>query len=481
VVPPRLSHAEQDALVLSLQATVEELRATITVLQTTISEQREMITQLQAKLGANSTNSNRPPSSDGLKKGQPKSRSLRQRSGKKPGGQLDHPGTTLAWSEIPDEIVVHTLPAQCDACDAPLLGPISFASRQVFDIAEPRYVVTEHRAAEVQCVCGKLHRREFPAGVNAPMQYGPNIEGIAVYLTQHHMLPVLRTSDLITDFFGLSFSAASVQQAVTDAAERLAPTVDAIADALRGVPVAHADETGMRVDSKLHWMHTLATPLLTWVGIHQKRGCEAMEDFDILPHFRGTLVHDGLESYRGFDDCIHSLCNAHHLRELKALAEDSKQPWIQKMSNLLQSACHEVNINNDGRLSQDRIKDYRSRYQKIIRIGERANPVRASYWKRGRTKQSSATNLLRRLRKYADDVWRFSVDPAVPFTNNLAEQAIRMLKVKQKISGCFRSEQGASRFCIIRTYFETMRKQGCNILKTLTQALQGEIPQPRFT
>jgi len=311
------------------------------------------------------------------------------------------------------------------------------------------------------------------------MQYGPKIDAVAVYLTQQHMLPLQRTS-AINDLFDLSFSEKTVLQAVADAADLLAPTVDTIADALRNAPVAHADETGIRIESKLHWMHTVGTSLLTWVGCHKKRGQVAMKAFGILPHFRGTLVHDGLESYRGFKDCIHSLCNAHHLRELKALAEDHKQPWAEQMGKLLQEACHEVNMSADGRLMQERIAHYRLRYNKILRTGERKHPLRAASGKRGRTKQSDATNLLRRLRKHADDVWRFAAEPEVPFTNNLAEQAVRMPKVKQKISGGFRTQAGATRFCVIRSYLETLRKQGANLIDALTQAFQGTVPQPRL-
>ena len=468
-----LSDTEKDALILSLQATVASQQAMIVRLEARILE-------LEARLAADSTKSNRPPSSDGLRKGPPKPHSLRQKSGKKPGGQPGHPGTTFAWSENPDHVVIHAPPSHCDACESPLPESTRFVSRQVADLPEIRYVITEHRAMESQCSCGKLHRGVFPAGVNAPMQYGPKIDAVAVYLTQHHMLPLQRTSVLINDLFGLSFSEKTVQQAVADAAELLAPTVDTIIDALRKAPVAHADETGIRIESKLHWMHTLGTSLLTWVGCHKKRGQIAMNAFDILPHFRGTLVHDGLESYPLFKNCTHALCNAHHLRELKALAEDHKQPWAKQMGKLLQEACHEVNVSADGRLTQERIAHYRLCYNKILRMGERKHPVRAASGKRGRTKQSSATNLLGRLREHADDVWRFTADPEVPFTNNLAEQAVRMPKVKQKISGGFRTQAGATRFCVIRSYLETLRKQGENLFDALTQAFQGTIPQPRL-
>jgi len=480
VVLKSLSHAEKDALILSLQAFVAELQATIAEQQKTIEALRASVTQLETRLAANSTNSNRPPSSDGLKKGPPKPRSLRCRSGKKPGGQPGHPGASPAWENNPDQIVLHEPPSFCDACDAPLPEPSLFASRQVFDLPEIHHVVTEHRALESQCSCGKLHRGTFPDGVDAPMQYGPNAQALAVYFTQHQMLPVQRTSALINDAFGLPFSPASVHRAVVDAAERLAPTVDAIADALRAAPVVHADETGLRAESKLHWLHTATTPLLTWLGCHKRRGVEAMNDLGIIPHIRGTLVHDGCESYRTFGNCIHSLCNAHHLRELKALAEDHGQQWAEQLGTLLQEACHEVNISADARLSPTQIAEHRLQYDAILSIGERENPVRPPSGKRGRTKQSEATNCLGRLRKYADDVWRFSEEPDVPFTNNLAEQALRMPKVKQKVSGGFRTRQGADRFCVIRSYLDTMRKQGGNLLKMLTQACAGVVPQPRF-
>jgi transposase len=469
-----LSDTEKDALILSLQAMIVEQQAIIVELRATIA-------RLEAKLAANSSNSNRPPSSDGLKKGPPKPHSLRQRTGKKAGGQPGHPGTAMVWAEDPDKIVVHAPPPVCDACNIPLPEPKLFASRQVFDLPEIRYDVTEHRALESQCLCGKLHRGVFPDGVDAPMQYGPQVKGLAVYLTQQQMLPLQRSSELIRDLFNLSFCKGAVSQANIEAAEHFTPVVDMIADALRSVPVAHADETGMRVEAKLHWMHTLVTPLLTWIGVHRRRGAEAMKHFDILPHFHGTLVHDGLESYRGFKDCIHSLCNGHHLRELKALAEDHKQPWAEQMGKLLQEACHEVNVSADGRLTQARIAYYRLRYNKILRMGERKHPICAASGKRGRTKQSSTTNLLRRLREHADDVWRFAADPDVPFTNNLAEQAVRMPKVKQKISGGFRTKEGAERFCTIRSYLETLRKQGRHLLDALTLAFQGNVPQPRLS
>jgi transposase len=484
-----LSEAEKDALVLAQQATiaelqaavaeVAELRASVLELQTIVTQQHTTIAELQAKLAADSTKSNRPPSSDGFGKGPPKPRSLRRRTGKKSGGQPGHPGSTLEFSATPDHVVVHAPPSACDVCAAALPEPTVLAARQVVDLPEFHSVVTEHRVLESLCTCGKLHRGRFPAGVDVAVQYGPRTQALAVYLTQHQMLPVQRAAALISDLFGMSVSQGTVLNAAAQAAARLGPTVDAIAQGVRSAAVAHADETGLRVAATLHWLHTVTTPLLTWVGVHAKRGYEAMVAFGILPSFRGVLIHDGWASYRHFD-CLHGLCNAHHLRELAALAEDHGQRWAARMSDLLKAACHEVNLSADGCLADERIRWYHSRYNTIIRAGERECPARPSSGKRGRTKQSAATNLLRRLRDGIDDVWRFAREPDVPFTNNLAEQAIRMPKVKQKISGGFRTDDGARIFCVIRSYLETMRKQDANLFGTLITAFEGTVTQPQL-
>jgi transposase len=471
--------AQQQVTIEQLQATVAEQQAIIAELHATIAELRAIISDLEAKLNANSKTSNRPPSSDGLSKGKPKQRSLRQRSGKRPGGQLGHPGTSLTWAEDPDEIVEHTPPPLCDVCAAPLPEAHVVEARQVTDLPPIHHITIEHRVMEAQCSCGKICRGDFPENVNAPLQYGPQIRALAVYLTQHQMLPIQRTCSLLNEIFDVSFSEGSVQAACTQAAALLEPTVDAIAAALRDAKVAHADETGIRIKNSLHWMHTLVTPFLTWIGYDKRRGSEAMIDFGILPYFHGTLGHDGWHAYRHFN-CLHSLCNAHHLRELAALIKNQQLPWATAMTELFQEACHAVNESGEGKVSEERYAEYLIRYEAILCQGEAAHPVLPPSGKRGKTKQSDATNLLLRLRKYRDDIWRFAQDPAVPFTNNLAEQAIRMPKVKQKVSGTFRTSEGAKRFCVIRSYVETLRKQGHRLLDALTKVFQGETPQPRL-
>jgi transposase len=341
-----------------------------------------------------------------------------------------------------------------------------------------RHEVTEHQVVEIRCTCGKVCRGEFPEGVSAPVQYGPRIKAAVVHLTNHHMMPITRTGALMGDFFGLPMSDATVLSANEEAKTRLADTVAAIGDACQAAPVAHADETGMRVAGKLHWMHFLATATLTWVGCHPNRGKKAFEAFGILTGFLGTLVHDGWKPYRELL-CKHGLCNAHHLRELTYLFEEMSQAWAKRLIDLLVEVCHEVTAAG-GPLRPERIAHIRALYDEILREGEAANPRAPPSGRRGSTKQSKATNLLARLRNHADDVWRFMTDHGVPFTNNLAEQAVRMPKVKQKIAGCFRTQNGVDTFCVIRSYLATMHKQGENLFHSLTMAFMGHPPQPRF-
>src|ERR687893_443476 len=437
---------------------------------------RLSVAELEGRLAQDSRNSSKPPSSEGY--GKPKPKSLRIPGQNPTGGQKGHEGHTLKKAERPDHIVTHAPPTICDECGSLLLEVTVAETRQVFDLPPTHYEVTEHRVLEAHYACGKLHRSEFPEGVNAPVQYGPCLKAAVVHLTQHHMLPAQRTAELMGDLFDLPLSDATVLAAVDEAHQRLEPTVTAIGQAISAAPIAYADETGLRVDGKLHWLHVLATGLLTWMGIHPHRGKKAFDAFGLLTSFVGTLIHDGWKPYRDLV-CKHALCNAHHLRELTYVFEEMGQSWANRLIEMLVDACHEVPAAG-GPLTADRIAHFRSLYLEIIAAGEAANPCAPPSGKRGRTRQSKAVNLLRRLRTYADDVLRFMTDPGVPFTNNLAEQAVRMPKVKQKVSGCFRTLRGAQSFCIIRSYLDTLRKQGANLFHALTQTFQGNVPQPRF-
>lgn len=461
--PDSLSVAEKDALIRALWARVVALTATVE--------------ELQGRLAKNSRNSSKPPSSDGLNRPQPKS--LRPCGERSTGGQKGHTGHTLKRVAQPDRIETHAPASHCDACHRPLGLAAVVETRQVFDLPPLRCAVTEHQVLEVQCLCGKVHRGTFPAAVSAPVQYGAHAKAAVVQLTHHHMLPLARTGELMDDLFGLPMADATVLAIQAEAQVLLAPTVAAMGEALKAAPVAHADATGMRVAGKIHWLHVLATPQLTWLGAHPKRGQQAFDAFGLLIAFVGTLIHDGWKPYRELA-CQHGLCNAHHLRELTYVFEQLGQAWAQCLFDLLRAACHEVAAVG-APLPAERIAYYRTNFNQILTTGEAANPRAPPSGQRGRTKQSKALNLIDRLRLYADDVWRFMIDPAVPFTNNLGEQAIRMPKVKQKVSGGFRTAGGLDNFCTIRSYLATMHKQGTNLFNALTLTFQGTPPQPRFT
>jgi transposase len=471
-----LSVAEKDALILALfeqVKQVERLTATVQALSARVRE-------LEGRLRKDSHNSSKPPSSDGLAK---KPKSLRQSSGRKPGGQAGHEGTTLERVATADVIVQHPLPEHCERCGARLgtQADVVFEERrQVFDLVKPVLQVTEHRGYEALCRCGQRHRSGFPDNVSAPVQYGPVIKSTLVYLTQQQLLPIERTAQILSDLFGVKLSAGSVQASIAQAAQTLAPEVKRIAAAVSASPVVHFDETGQRVGARLRWLHTAATPLLTWYGAHDKRGQAAMDAFGILPAFEGVAVHDGWASYRDYA-CTHALCNAHHLRELIYLEETTGQVWPRRMIDFLCRAKDQADAAKLAQcpLARTRLTSLRRQYEAILAQGERDNPPRARTQRQsGRIKQSPAVNLLLRLRQHADDVLRFLADSHVPFDNNQAERDIRMPKLKQKTSGCFRTVTGAESFCTIRSYLATLRKQGRDLFHALTLTFQNQPPDP---
>lgn len=465
----RLNHAEKDDLIRALFAQVQALTKQVEMLTAKVAE-------LEGRLAQNSRNSSKPPSSDGLNRPQPKSQ--RKPGQKSNGGQKGHVGHTLKKTAEPDHIETHAPPERCDACGGLLADAVVVEARQVFDIPPLHHEVTEHRVLAAVCRCGKAHRGVFPAGVSAPVQYGPRLKAAVVQLTHHHMMPVSRTGELMGDLFGLPLSDATVLAIHAEAKARLEPTVCAIGEALKTASVAHADETGMKVAGTLYWLHVLATTFLTWMGCHANRGKKAFDAFGILGEFVGTLIHDGWKPYRDLA-CTHALCNAHHLRELTYAFEEMRQVWANRLIELLLAACHEVD-QAGGVLTPERLAFYRKDYDTILAQGEAVNPRAPPSGKPGRTKQNKALNLIDRLRTHTDDVWRFASDHNVPFSNNVAEQAVRMPKVKQKVSGGFRTQTGLDTFCTIRSYLATMRKQGANLFHSLTQTFQGPVPQPRF-
>ncbi len=382
------------------------------MLQEQIKALQEAVMQLQTQGKLNSRNSSKPPSSDGLNKPAPKS--LRVAGDKPTGGQKGHTGSTLRQATQPDKIVVHGVPEHCQACHQEL--PFAYVSetRQVFDLPVLQFEVTEHHAMQAICRCGHVHTAEFPAGVNAAVQYGPRAQAAMVHLNQNHAVSVQRTAALMKDFFGLPVSQATVLKAAMTSAGILQPTVDAIGQGAVNADVLHADETGLRVAKTLHWLHVLATDTLTWMGCHPKRGGEAFDALALLQQFKGVLVHDGWLPYKALQ-CQHALCNAHHLRELTYLLEEQGQAWAGDMIELLTHASHLDNLqcadgqspNYNTKQYQCEVRDLRDLYEAILAQAQTENPVVPSTGKRGRPKQSKATNLIGRLRDYRDDVWRF--------------------------------------------------------------------------
>ena len=453
-----------------LEGRVEDLTQEVERLRTRVKE-------LEGQASKNSKNSSKPPSSDGLKKPN-KTTSLRVASGKKPGGQPGHAGKTLKRADIADVIVVQALPVSCDACQATL--PISEAQvhqrGQVFDIPAVRFEVIEYQSLSLRCQCGKLHQSALPPQVCEVAQYGPNIRALAVHLTQGQLLPFARACELIKDLYHLDISPATLLQWVHEGAQLLTPMVQAIAQKIQAASVVHVDESGLRVDSHLQWLHTAVTPTHTWYGVHPKRGMQAIQDHGILLNYVGILVHDCWAPYWSLN-CDHSLCGAHLLRELIFQKETSTQAWPQHIINTLlvaDQACKAAREANTV-LPAVQIENFAADYRTHVQDGQAQNqPAPKKPGQRGRTKQSSAFNLLHRLHEREQEVLRFMRDLTVPFTNNLAERAIRMPKVKQRISGCFRTLIGAENFCVIRSYLDTARKQGFGMLHAMQAAFAGQ-------
>jgi transposase len=465
---------------LTLQDMVEGakvLHGQIEELTSEVGKLRARVKELEAQASKNSKNSSKPPSSDGLKKPN-KTTSLRVASGKKPGGQAGHAGNTLKRTDKPDVVVRHELPQCCDACQSPLASSEAQIQRrgQVFDIPAVSFTVVEYQTLSLLCQCGKLHVSEFSADVCEVAQYGPNIRALAVHLTQGQLLPFARTSELIKDLYQLEVSPATLLQWVHEGAQLLAPTVQAIAQKIQCASVAHADESGLRVDSRLQWLHVAVTPSHTWYGVHPKRGMQAIEDHAILPNYMGTLVHDCWAPYWSLS-CEHALCGAHLLRELIYQKETTTQAWPQKMIDTLLQAEQACKVARQAHavLTGAQIETFVTQYRSLVQIGQAQNmPVPKTAGKRGRAKQSSTYNLLQRLFEREREVLRFMHDLNVPFTNNLAERAVRMPKVKQRISGCFRTLIGAENFCVVRSYLDTARKQGFGMLHALQAVFSGQ-------
>jgi transposase len=428
------------------------------------------VAELRRRLDLDSSNSSKPPSSDGLKKKPRIPGSLRGRSGKSSGGQKGHKGGALRQAAVPDRIERHGANV-CRRCCAGLSPSMQTGveKRQVFDLPERLIEVTEHQASVYCCAaCGFETKAEFPAGVAAPAQYGERIRAAAIYLNVQQLIPEDRVAQAMNDLFGAPLLCpASLTAWVEDKAEALAGAAAHIGALAAQAPVRHLDETGFRVAGKGQWLHTVSTEALTFYRVTEHRG-DVPKDLT-----GGVVVHDHFKPYYGLTGVAHAFCNAHHLRELKALIEIDQEPWAKAMSELLVEANEAVGKAREAgetALPPAAVEGFLARYWEAVRAGLAFHRSLPGLEKRarGRTKRRPGHNLLERLKRYKDDVLRFLYDFTVPFTNNLAEQALRMMKVKMKISGAFRTFKGAADFAALRSVVATARKQGLNILHALT-------------
>jgi transposase len=464
------------------EAVIEMFDALLVVIQSLAAR----VQALEEQAAKNSRNSSKPPSSDGLKK--PAPRSLRKRSGKKSGGQPGHKGRTLKAVAHPQHTVVHQV-EHCVHCQAALneVPAWAYEKRQVFDLPPVTVEVTEHQAEIKKCpVCGNVNKAEFPAGVTEPVQYGSRITAQAAYFNHNHHIPLERTTEILEDLYDHSPSEATIIAAGQKIEKQVVPVNEAVKACLISAdePV-HCDETGLRVEGRLFWTHVASTEQVTFLEVHPKRGKQALDEIDILPKRKGQVVHDGYSSYKQYPDAQHALCNAHHLRELVFIEEQYGQEWAGQMNDLLiaiKKTVEEAKQQGQTALTNQQQADFEARYDRLIVQGFEANPSLPDppVKKRGRKKQSKARNLLDRLQGHKREVLAFMYDFKVPFDNNLAERDLRMIKLKQKVSGCFRTQDGAQTFCRIRSYISLAQKNEQRVLDALEKALNGDPFYPAF-
>jgi transposase len=473
---------------MELQRENEQLKKENKELRELLKIALERIEQLEAQLGQNSRNSSWPSSRDkGCKKR--RKQNLRQKSAKKTGGQPGHEGHTLKFSEEPDKIERHR-PKKCQHCEhsfAQEQPAASLKRRQVIDLPPLKVKVTEHQVESLLCrECGQQSEGQFPEGVTQPVQYGPGVKSLTVYLKGHQLLPYGRSQQFLVDLFGLSITQSSLENFMTAAAKTVTEVNDKIKAGLVAAAVTHYDESGFYIGGKRQWLHSASTTRLTYYAPHPTRGNKALKAIGIMPDFTGTAVHDNWSAYWHYDQCQHALCNVHHLRELKAIEENFSQPWATRFKLFLLSAKAAVEqakaVGKQG-LPQARLDQIKRLYTKLVTAALRANPPPPEGWPqgaRGRPKKTKPRNLAERFALHRQAVLAFVFDFKVPFDNNLAERDIRMLKVQQKISGCFRSTLGAQTFCAVRSYISTIRKQDFSVWLALNSLFSGTILQPSY-
>lgn len=474
--------AQRDERIQHLETALEQQHVLIEQMQEQIGSLTQQVKSLQERQAKDSHNSSLPPSSDRFTHHR---KSLRQKSAKKAGGQEGHPGTSLPWSSTPDEIIENHV-EQCEAChhDLQKVTACYVERRQVHDVPPPRPIVQEYRAQHKQCpLCQHITAARFPHEVAAPIQYGPTIGAVAVYLVQQQLLPLARAAEVMVDLLGVQMSEGTICTLLQRCASHLTDVEHQIKDALVQAEVIHQDETGLSVLGKRYWMHVTSTETLTHYHVDASRGKDALEAIGILPQFQGISIHDRWSSYFLYG-CEHALCLVHLLRDLVFLAEEQHAVWAADLKDLLlemKTATEQAREEGKHGLHPLEVVAWEAAFLRLLDEGDRVTPRATSPpGKKGRCKQSAARNLLDSLRKHQKAVCCFLEDLRVDFDNNLAERDLRMVKVQQKVSGCFRSLAGAQAFSRIRGYLSTLRKQGFPLLSALKATLCGHPVLPSF-
>lgn len=467
---------EREKILLQIIESQAAQNAKLTEQVTALTAQvEELIRKLDEKNHRkNSKNSSAPPSSDGYAKPAPKSQ--RKSSGAKAGGQDGHKGNSMKLMKEPDEIREH-YPIACAGCPNKGVCHANIAERRYESeiVVESRLV--EHR--QIACCCQMANNvtitGEFPQNITGTKQYGNNLKAFAVALSTVGMVGIERIRDLLTGVFQISVSTGSIQNWIHQLAEKINPAVGKIREQINRISVLNCDETGLRVAGSLHWLHCLCNERWSYFALHKKRGKKAMDDIGILPGYNKIMVHDFWKPYYKYDSATHAICNAHIIRELVYAEEEMKQCWAGKLRELLLEMNESRKLlEKDGSFQELVLQTYNLRYDNILADGFEANPVPVRQkWKRGRPGKGKILSFLERLRDYKADILRFAADWSVPFTNNEAERTIRFSKVKQKVSGCFRTIEGAEEYASIMSYISTARKQGMAYFESVKQALSG--------
>lgn len=461
----------------ALKAENMQLKAIIEKQAQQIAQLLERVDELTAMLNKNSRNSSMPPSSDGYKK--PAPASLREKSGKKAGGQNGHKGNGFKFIRQPDETVEHK-PCQCLGCPhaEDCIGKVQ-DTRYKIDI-ELLTKMTAHKVLVYDCPLrnGEKLQGEFPEGLNSTIQYGNNVAALAVALNTRGMVSIGRTHELLSNVFGIPISAGTIQTMLHRCSEFVSSAVSEIKSKVIKLEIAHCDETGIRIGGKLQWVHSFSDQKWSYLAVEPKRGKDGMDKIGILTEFKGLIVHDSWAPYFRYEKLRHSLCCAHILRELTGIHENTGQEWAKTMIALLvemKNDKDELIRNERSCFSWEQLKDFLDRYDNILREALALNPApEESTLKRGRKKRGKARALIERLILHKAEVCRFAEDFMIPFDNNQAERDLRMLKVKQKVSGCFRTKEGADDFMSLMTYTGTAQKHGVGAFHAIRNALEGK-------